>query len=98
MASQRSGTDKPQDAFIDESGWTSVEPEGAGKHPHRVEDYPDTASKERWENDLGGEPGGAESAEASGLTGDEGRDAREGQEAHARGPRPVEGDGDGAPL
>jgi hypothetical protein len=81
MADQNhiSGAPKPE-GYVDESGWTSLEPEGAGKHPHIEEVYPDPASKERWEEDLGGEPGG------------------DGLEAHARGPKPVEGDGDGAPL
>lgn len=81
MAEQslNSGTPKPE-GFVDESGWTSLEPEGAGKHPHIEEVYPDPGSKERWEEDLGGEPGGDEI------------------DALARGPKPVEGDGDGAPI
>jgi len=79
MADQNQGTPKP-DGFIDESGWTSMEPEGAGKHPHKEEVHPDPGSRERWEEDLGGEPGGDE------------------EHALARGPKPVEGDGDGAPL
>ena len=52
-------TPKPE-GYVDESGWTSLEPEGAGKHPHKEEVYPDPGSKERWEEDLGGEPGGEE--------------------------------------
>lgn len=89
MADQNpnSGTPKPE-GYVDESGWTSVEPEGAGKHPHKEEVYPDEGSKERWEVDLGGKPGGDRDEE---TRGDE-------QEAHARGPLPAEGDGDGAPL
>jgi len=85
MADQnpKSGTPKPE-GFVDESGWTSMEPEGAGKHPHVEEVYPDEASKERWEEDLGGEPGGD--------------DLGDDLEPYARGPKPVEGDGDGAPL
>lgn len=80
MADQQRGTPKPE-GYVDESGWTSVEPEGAGKHPHKEEAdvYPDPGSKERWEVDLGGKPGGEEEG------------------AIARGPKPAEGDGDGAP-
>ena len=79
MSEPNQGTPKPE-GYVDESGWTSMEPEGAGKHPHKEEVYPDQGSKERWEVDLGGEPGGDEA------------------DAFARGPKPVEGDGDGAPL
>jgi hypothetical protein len=79
MSEPNQGTQKPE-GYVDESGWTSMEPEGAGKNPHKEEVYPDQGSKERWEVDLGGEPGGDE------------------EDAFARGPKPVEGDGDGAPL
>jgi hypothetical protein len=78
------------EAYIDESGSTSMEPEGAGHHPHAIEEYPDDGSKVRWENDLGGEPGGDE-PETIQPGGDEPKEL-------ARGPKPVEGDGDGAPL
>jgi hypothetical protein len=86
MADQNPNPGAPQaEDYIDESGWTSVEPEGAGKHPHHEEIYPDPGSKERWEVDLGGEPGGKEEGAIE-------------EDALARGPKPVEGDGDGAPL
>jgi len=85
---QNPGTPKPE-GFVDESGWTSMEPEGAGKHPHKEEVYPDPGSKERWDVDFGGEPGGDD------LGGEPGGDE---VDAIARGPKPVEGDGDGAPV
>ncbi len=83
MTDPNKGTHKPE-GYIDESGWTSMEPEGAGKHPHKEEVYPDLGSKERWEVDLGGEPGGEPGGDEA--------------DAIARGRKPVEGDGDGAPL
>jgi hypothetical protein len=85
MANPIQGTPKPEDN-VDESGWTSIEVEGAGKHPHRQEVYPDEGSRERWEVDMGGGIGGGEETGPGG------------EEAYARGPDPVEGDGDGAPL
>lgn len=92
--------------FVDESGWTSLEPEGAGHHPHTLEEFPDIASQDRWEDDFGGQPGGdvedhlardrQGAASPWPLTGmrEPGEDER--TEA-ARVTRPVEGDGWGSP-
>jgi hypothetical protein len=94
------------DDFVDESGWTSMEPEGAGNHPHVLEEFPDIASQDRWDDDFGGQPGGdaedhlVRDRNNSGALdrrthlGEQGGD--EGVE-NARGPEPVEGDGWGAP-
>lgn len=57
MAERKSIADESE-PYIDESGRTSMEPEGPGKHPHILPVYPDPGSKERWENDFGGKPGG----------------------------------------
>lgn len=92
--------------FVDESGWTSLEPEGAGNHPHSREEFPDIASQDRWEDDFGGQPGGdaedhlVRDRKAAGspwpLTGmrEPGGDERA---ELARGPQPAEGDGWGSP-
>lgn len=104
------------DDFVDESGWTSMEPEGAGHHPHVWEEFPDIASQDRWEDDFGGQPGGdaedhlardrkgwAQAAPGKSGSGALDRSTRMGAPGGdepsglARGPKPVEGDGWGAP-
>jgi hypothetical protein len=46
------------DDFIDESGWTSMEPEGAGHHPHDREDWRSATPEDhptyhdRWEGTM----------------------------------------------
>ncbi len=85
------GIVQTDESFVDESGWTSMEPEGAGHHPHLWSDFPDIASEERWEDDFGGEPGGdGGEANPRGQEGVQDKGVR-------RGPEPVEGDGWGAP-
>lgn len=80
-----------EDLFVDESGWTSMEPEGAGhprhspreKHRHPTEGWdptPDSQPHDRWE-------GAPDRSEA--------HDRDEG--SFERGRRPVEGDGEGMP-
>ena len=93
MPEENADTIHQDEDFIDESGWTSMEPEGAGHHPHVWSDFPDVASEERWDDDFGGEPGGGDSI----GRGDAGEGNPFGREGVSRGRTPVEGDGWGAP-
>ena len=110
MPTQRDDSWTLDDAsFVDESGWTSMEPEGPGHHPHVWSDFPDIASEDRWDDDFGGQAGGEPAGERTGRTGGErgieygAGNARGmegmagGGESHTRGPEPVEGDGWGRP-
>jgi hypothetical protein len=91
MAEGNQETVHQEDMFVDESGWTSMEPEGAGHHPHPPgeghrhptegwDPIPAPQPQDRWE-------GAPDRSEAY--------DREEG--SFERGPRPVEGDGDGMP-
>lgn len=104
-------TDKAEthtyDDVVDESGWTTIAPEGAGRNPNVEREFPDIASRDRWDDDFGGQPGGDEEDHlvrdrqgASGaLVRDMGLREPGGSEdaGNARGPTPAEGDGWGAP-
>ncbi len=70
--------------FIDESGWTSMEPEGAGHHPH---------AGIEWESYIGGAPRSGGPLKMWGSR----HDAFLHEGIPQRGFIPVEGDGDGAP-
>jgi hypothetical protein len=63
---QQQDAAREEDAFIDESGKTSLQPEGAGarepdpgaapREPVPDWGFPDPLSKDRWEGDLSAKP------------------------------------------
>lgn len=76
MASDYTEHMQDQDLFVDESGLTSMEPEGTDPHHHHTGDWRPAEKAPRY-----GRAEGRVSPDPD----------------FERGPRPVEGDGDGAP-